>query len=83
MIEYKNITNDIELSKKTVLKSGRTKFHKPVHLMHSTEGIEIAGSGTRHSNEKWLVRLDINEIEHSQAFRTLSEAIEMFNSIVI
>ena len=70
-------------SKKTVLKTGTHKVTKStVRLIHATAGLEIAGSGTRETGEKWgsiLTTKDGTTV--GSWYKSESLALKSFNEI--
>jgi hypothetical protein len=65
----------IGLAKVTTLAAGDSvKVRTTVYLVHSTPGLEIAGSGTRPVNEYWAVRYTRDNATHGARYKTQHEA---------
>jgi hypothetical protein len=70
------------MSVKTVLAEREAKtdygIRRRYFLTHHTAGYEIAGSGTRWTNERWSVSFMDSGVKHGRSFRTEAEARELF-----
>ena len=71
----------MEMSKRTILKSATGAFGARISLVHATEGFEVAGSGTRPTNEKWGILCKYRHgTTGGQWFRTFAEAEAHFDA---
>lgn len=69
-----------EFSKRTVLKSGKARTGAVISLVHRTEGLEIAGAGTRPASENWGYLFALRDGTNGGTwFKTLAEAEAKFN----
>ena len=71
----------MEMSKRTILKSATGAFGARISLVHATEGFEVAGSGTRPTNEKWGVLFAYRHgTTGGQWFKNFTDAEIHFNA---
>ena len=68
-----------ELSKRTVLATGKGAFGRLFELIHKSEGYECAGSCARLTSEAWgSLSYGRSGTTHGQWFKTLQEAKACF-----
>jgi len=63
------------MSKRTILKTAQGGFGAIYTLEHRTAGLEVAGSGTRQTNENWaVIRTGKSGNVTGQRFKALVDA---------
>ncbi|MDE2020167.1 MAG: hypothetical protein KGJ13_07530 [Patescibacteria group bacterium] len=77
--EYGTVADE-NMSRRTVLKTGKGAFDRPFELLHKTEGYEPAGSCLRYTKEAYgAISYNRDGTRGGQWFLTLAEAETAFN----